>query len=656
MTPAYRSDIDGLRAIAVAAVVLFHSGVPGFSGGYVGVDVFFVISGYLITRLLTGADAASLPMPLSAFYVRRARRILPALLLTSAVSTICATALLLPWDVQRFGKYLAATAVLSSNVPAWLEQADYFDKGILYVPVTHFWSIAVEEQFYLLYPLVVLAVGRFLPGRRAAALAVLAAASFALCVWASQHRPIANFFLAPTRAWELLLGAIIASGAVGPIRNYLVNELLAAAGLAALLAVICWYVPSLPYPGVYALAPCAATALLILTGGHRPAWTHRLLSLPPLVFTGLISYSLYLWHLPILLFVAYFRIQTMGPWGSAAALALVYAVAALSWRFVELPFRNRGFLKSSGVFVRWALAADVLMLLVGIALWNSNGFPGRYPAELADMDRDWAAVSDRMSKCGNVPLESIAAGDLCSFGPAAPSARVALVWGDSHAMVLMPAYEELAKSLDVRVYVAILHSCRPLVDVANMAVDRRRRANCERFNTAVTQAVRRLRPGIVILNARWIDEDKDLVPHGNVPAAPGKTNFMRGVEQTLISIGSDKRTVCAVLDDPTYPYSIPYAVGMARRRGIPEDFLTVTRADALGQFRGPENDFSMLRQRGALQTIDLKDALCSGERCLYEAKGSLLYSDRDHLSVAGAHFVSSAIAGCFREVPSRDSR
>jgi peptidoglycan/LPS O-acetylase OafA/YrhL len=656
MAPSYRADIDGLRAIAVAAVLLYHSSVPGFSGGFVGVDVFFVISGYLITRLLAGSGTASLQIPLSGFYLRRARRILPALFFTCLVTAVGAAALLLPWDLERFGKYLAATSVLSSNIPAWLEQADYFDRRILYVPLTHFWSIAVEEQFYLAYPLALLAIGKFAPRRRATTLAVLAGISFALCVWASYHRPLANFYLAPTRAWELLLGALLATGIARPIHNSAVNECLGALSLLVLWVVIGCYGPTMRYPGIYALAPCAATSILIVTGAPRLTWAHRILSLPPVVFTGLISFSLYLLHLPILLLVSYFHIEPIGPIGTAAVLGAVYLAAVLSWKFVEQPVRNGTVLKSPRTFVLWALAADLLLLLAGVALWNSNGFPGRYPAELEVVDREGIAISDRMTACSNVSLDKIAAGNLCRFGPAAESAPIALVWGDSHAMVLLPAYEELAKSLNVRVYVAIHHSCRPLIDVANMAESALRRANCEKFNAAVAQAVQRLRPNLIILNARWIDRDNDLAPYGNVPAAPGESNFKRGLQQTLAKIGPEKHTVCAVLDVPAYKYSVPYAVGMARRRGISEDFLVVTRSQALEQFLAPEKDFLALRRQDMLQTVDLKDALCSGRECLYEANRALLYSDRDHLSVSGAHFVASTLAGCFRAVSAASSR
>src|SRR5580704_5764166 len=199
-SPAYRPDIDGLRALAVIAVILYHAQVPGFGGGYVGVDIFFVISGYLITRLLAGTGATPLRIPWSEFYLRRARRILPALLLTSLVAAVLAVIMLLPYDLTRFGKYLTASSLFLSNVPEWREGGGYLNSRAAYVAITHFWSIAVEEQFYLVYPLALWLIGTFAPARRTSALLLLALISLALCVWGSYRQPLANFYLAPTRA------------------------------------------------------------------------------------------------------------------------------------------------------------------------------------------------------------------------------------------------------------------------------------------------------------------------------------------------------------------------------------------------------------------------------------------------------------------------
>ncbi len=649
--PDYRPDIDGLRAIAVLAVVLYHARVPGFGGGYVGVDVFFVISGYLITQLLVRADSKSLRLTLAEFYLRRGRRILPALIVASAVATVGACVLLMPWDLKRFGKYLAATPVLLSNIPAWREGAGYFASSNKYVALNHFWSIAVEEQFYLLYPLTLFAIGRWLPRYRSAALSVLAGLSLAVCIWGSYYRPTANFFLAPPRAWELLLGATLAALQVRGIRNRIANEWLAGLSLAALALIVYAYSWTMSYPGLYTIAPCAAAALIIVTGAQHPTQVRRLLSARPLVFTGLISYSLYLWHLPVLLLFAYFNILPLSAVQLGVLLAAVYLLAAASWKFIERPVRARRVLKSSRAFVLAALTANIVVLTTGLLLWNSDGFPRRFPTEAHLPDQDWLIRSDAAFRCINRPIQAIASVDICSYGPQNASVPAALVWGDSHAMALMPAYDQLGASLQVRVYFAGHGACRPLLGVSNGTYSAASQDDCLKFNAAMAQAVQRLKPRLVILNAHWIDADTDLVWAAGAHGAAGESNFRRALEATVQLVRSNGGSVCAVLDDPTYAYDVTYAVGMARRRGISEDFLKVSRADALEEFRDAERDFRTLEREGRLRTVDLKDVLCRGDSCVYDAGGHLLYGDTNHLSDRGALFVASTVARCFQDLP-----
>jgi len=648
--PAYRADIDGLRALAVAAVILFHADVPGFGGGYVGVDVFFVISGYLITQLLAGSARQPLGTHLKDFYLRRARRILPALLATCLIVAAAAAAFVLPWDLENIGKYLAATSAQSTNIAAWVEGLGYFQSKLPRNPLTHFWSIAIEEQFYILYPITLVLIGRYLPRYRTGALLGLGLLSFAVCVWGSYHAPAANYFLAPSRGWELLLGASLATSAPRPLKSALANEVLAALALAALAAAVCLYGPATRFPGAYALVPCGAAALLIHTGRHGPTWIRRFLSLRPLVFTGLISYSLYLAHFPVLTLFGYYNIVAVGPAELGLLVALIYLIAMLSFRWVETPIRARAVLRSARGFVAAALTVNLLVLLTGATLWLSHGLPRRFPPEMRVRGGEWLFDSDYITKCSYIPLAEVAAGGLCSFGPQRADAPRALVWGDSHAMALLPAYEKLAKAHQIRLYFAVHSSCRPLLGVTNRSMNDAQRVGCGEFNAAVAQAVRRLDPRVLILNAHWIDADADLIPRSDAGAEAGESNFSRGLRGTLQETGSDDRSVCVVLDVPTYPYDMPSAVGVARKRGMSEDFLKLTRAQALDQYRGPERDVRALEQRGVLRSADPKDLLCPADACSYEAGGQLLYWDSDHLSWTGAQYVAGAIDGCFQDL------
>jgi peptidoglycan/LPS O-acetylase OafA/YrhL len=646
----YRPDIDGLRAIAVVAVILYHAEIPGFGGGYVGVDVFFVISGYLITLLLAGSAEKPRRPRLSDFYLRRARRILPALFATSLIVAVASAAILLPWHLAAFGRYLAATPVFWTNVAAWATGGGYFASKLVHIPIAHFWSIAIEEQFYLFYPLTFAFICRYVPRLQRQALIVLAMVSFAVCIWASYHAYAANYFLAPSRAWELLLGGVLATSGQRSLKSQIANELLAVAALVTLAFVTYRYGPTIRYPGLYAIAPCAASAILIQTGREQSTLVGKLLSLRPFVFTGLISYSLYLWHYPVLVLASYYVLEEVHGFGLGMLLASVYLLAVATWKWIEMPIRRRQFLKSNRCFVSWALIVSIVILGTGILFWKTDGLRWRFPPETRVPGIVWLWEGDFLPKCSHISFDKIASGRLCSVGPQDDDAVRGVVWGDSHAMALLPAYEQLAKLHHMRLYFAVRTSCRPLVGTINRLWSDAGRNECVGFNAAVAQAVRQLDPRLLILNAHWIDVDADLVSHSSADFDPEDSNFKRGLRETLRATGAINRSICIVLDVPEFKYDIPTAVGVARKRGIAEDFLKLTRTEAQEHYRGPERDIRALAQRGMLQYVDPKDLLCRGDSCIFESNGELLYGDADHLSWVGAQYVASALDGCFRDI------
>jgi peptidoglycan/LPS O-acetylase OafA/YrhL len=637
--PAYRPDIDGLRALAVIAVILFHNGIPGFAGGYVGVDIFFVISGYLITQLLEASREESARRTLSAFYLRRMRRILPALLATCLVTAIVGVVLFTPDELVNVGKYLAATPVLLSNVATWAERSGYFAPDVRQLPLGHLWSISVEEQFYLLYPLLLIAITRYRLPYRHLTLALLAAASLALCVWASHHKPMANYFFAPTRAWELLLGAMLAIGETPRIGHGIAAEALAVASLLGIAFAVHLYTADTPYPGTAAMLPCLATAALLSTGSSpRPALVNRILSWPPLVFIGLISYSLYLWHQPLLAFLNYYSIAPPTSAATAVPLAATLLVAAASWRFIERPVRSRALMASTRALLVGAGVGSAGILLAGLVLRNSDGFPQRFPPEARGLIVSINGTPDLVRCIEQVPLEQVRAGRVCRYGSGDSSPKV-LVWGDSHAMSLMPAVKALAKAHGMQTYFVAKYNCLPVFAPSSpirldAATDR---YGCATFNAAVVEAITRLQPELVILDGAWDTEE----PPPHVPDAAA------GIEQTVSRIGDHSRSICVVFAVPKLKYAVSHALLVARRRHIPDDFLRLSRADALAQHRDMEHDVRTIAEHSGLKVVDPKDALCPADSCLYKADDRSLYFDDSHLSAYGALYVARTLEPCF---------
>ena len=388
----YRPEIDGLRAVAVLPVIFFHAGSGLFSGGFVGVDVFFVISGYLITSLLL-EDIMDGRFSLTDFYERRARRILPALFLVMLVCLPFAWAWMLPSQLLDFSNSLMAVSLFVSNIFFWRE-SDYFAPAAEEKPLLHTWSLAVVEQYYLLFPLFVLLAWR--KGRNVAFWMVfaLALASFALSEWASRHEATANFYLSITRAWEILAGSLAAF--IVAKRGVLANNFLATAGLAAVLISIFAYDKSTPSPSAYALLPVGGVVLIILYA-RSGTLAAKLLSLKPLVAVGLISYSAYLWHQPLFAFARLKADHTPAPVVFLVLSVAAMGLAFLSWKYVEKPFRHiqnkRLILSLSAIGI---LGFTLLGLLGNMREGQLNPYMSK-PANIL-----WSDIGDRIHDEGLV--------------------------------------------------------------------------------------------------------------------------------------------------------------------------------------------------------------------------------------------------------------
>ncbi len=643
----YRADIDGLRGLAVTAVVLYHARVPGFAGGYVGVDVFFVISGFLITQVLDSAPAGSHARALAKFYLRRARRLLPALITMLVACTAVAVALYLPSDLRKFGRSLILAATFLGNFGAAL-QGGYFDPGARFAPLRHLWSLAVEEQFYLLYPLALFALASLRNTSRIALFVVAALASLLLSFWGAAHAPILNFFMLPTRAWELLVGALLA---LAPIRTSArANELLAALGLAGIVTVVyCERVIS--FPGTAAITASACSCMLIAANAAGSTFVGRVLRLRPIVFTGLISYSLYLWHAPLLAYLDYYEISEPHVAVLCLVLLITYLISAGSWAAIEQPFRTGKLAAMPRATVSGALVATACLVGVGYWLVRTDGLAQRWASPLAAVREESPEFSAMEARCTGLSLAEIAAGKLCSFGPQTESAPRIMVWGDSHAGVLLPVYQALALAHGVRIYFGIRGACWPLPGAEAASSGEFWRARCAAFNTAMSKAVEKLQPQRVILNAYWLDPGAQSEPELRRRAVGRGSEVADALDGVLSAMRARGTSVCAVLTVPGYPYPIPYAVAMAQRRHIDIDAFAISRSEALREYRTVEG---LMRSRAAgneLLIADPKELLCPGDHCLLRRPdGALLYRDANHISLAGAQFLSAIVERCVADV------
>ncbi|MFC3097566.1 acyltransferase family protein [Alteraurantiacibacter palmitatis] len=357
--PAYRPEIDGLRAVAIIPVVLFHAKVPGFGGGFAGVDVFFVISGYLITRIIM-AQLAEGRFTLAGFFERRARRILPPIFPVLLASTLAAWAILTPPDFRQFAQSLAATALFGANF-LFARSADYFTTQEGFTPLIHMWSLAVEEQFYLLFPPLLLILWKANRRLIVPAVLIVALGGLALAILAAPRHPLLAFYLLPTRMWELAVGSLCALA----IRHIRPNGTLALAGLALIAAGFALIGEETSVPGPMMLLPVGGASLVILFAGTQNS-AGRLLALRPLVGIGLVSFGLYLWHQPLFAIAHY---QWLGPLPGGmivAIIAMATALATMSWRWIEQPVRSRRILASRNKLAMACLAGTLLAAGAGL--------------------------------------------------------------------------------------------------------------------------------------------------------------------------------------------------------------------------------------------------------------------------------------------------
>ena len=652
---SYRPDIDGLRAVAVVPVVLYHFRVPGFGGGFVGVDVFFVISGFLITSLIFGEMRAG-EFSILRFYERRVRRIFPALFTVVAATLAVGAATLFPRDLLRLAENAIATALFASNFDFWL-QSGYFDVGADLKPLLHTWSLAVEEQFYLVFP----ALLRLLhTGRRRSLLgfvSALAVVSFALSIWAVSEHPSAAFYLAPYRTWELMLGAILALGEFPRPKSALLADALSLSGLAAIAWAVFGFTAATPFPGTNALFPCLGAAALIFSGATKGTiW--RVLASRPFVFVGLISYSLYLWHWPVHVYSIYVSRAAAGWAWTSALIALSFCLALLSWWFVEQPFRRRQVFSRRAIF-RYGGSATAATLVLCAVLFAAHGFPQRFPANVQRILAEADDIEPRRHECFNRSAQDVKLGHICTFGDARAPAPTFILWGDSHGDALLPAVDAAAARAGRKGLFVAHGRCPPLL---NLSLTDEPTGRCAQLNDAALKLAMRTEIKEVILVARWAYYDQgdgygpdanevrhliDLAPPARADVSQ-HASFARILERTVLTLLRAGKKVIIVAPVPEPGFDVPEVLARDVEYGAGER-QTLSASDYRARDGFVLIALAKLHKKYGIPILDPATLLCVSADCVVQREGRPFYADHHHLSVFGAMQISGLFNQSFQD-------
>lgn len=638
----YRPDIDGLRALAVVPVMVFHTGL-GLTGGFVGVDVFFVISGYLITTLLW-TDMQARCFSLLGFYERRARRIFPALFTMIALTSLAAVVIMVPIDLEDYGRSVAATTLFLANI--WFyTQHGYFTEAAELEPLLHTWSLGVEEQFYVLFPLILWLGLRALRSFGATVLvAVLTLVSLVAAERALAYDPEGAFFLPHLRAWELFLGALLAmatsQGWMAALSHVpRLNQALSVLGLGLIVYAILAFGPETRFPGLSALVPCLGAALLIATGGQGQGPVKALLELPPMVFVGKLSYSLYLWHWPFIAFTYYTTLDLSLVQGLICLLA-TFGGAYLSWRYIETPTRDRARLSRLGILAGSALVMATLVT-AGWTLMTLEGLPGRLPPEMTVLADHRNHLHDRRD-CHFVTPARAEAGDLCLRGDSTVAPSFVLV-GDSHADSLSPALFGAAQILGLSGYQYTNAGFRPLLGVS------KRGDPAWEIEVATFVDFVAARPELrtIYITAYWQHQLTGYTYRHNGTIWVDDGYDGSGTAYNPIATRNGLRRLAAALPDRQIVLLDDVPTGEALH--IPTQLRTqrfgLLQTDQIG-LPTAERDAQRRQFEPALQAVAdevstisyqrIFDGLCDASLCPLFDGDTLLYRDGDHLSYQGA--------------------
>jgi peptidoglycan/LPS O-acetylase OafA/YrhL len=659
----FRSDVEGLRGVAVLLVVAFHARVSAFSGGFVGVDAFFVISGYLITALLTEEIERTGSLSLVAFFARRIRRLIPAAAVVLLATVLLSAIVLPPLEVIRAATATQAAAAYMSNVHFLRLASDYFSGESASSPIVHTWSLSVEEQFYLMWPLVFLGLARAMRGRTlcrrhlAWLLTAIGVMSFAAASFYTTANHWLAFYSMPLRAWEFACGGLAsmigwraASEEIGSGRR-LLNVVMGWAGLGLLLSAGAIYSASTEFPGVAAAWPVTGAAMILVAGAMpmRAKWSvGTALSAAPMQWIGRHSYSWYLWHWPVLA-LGTSLLPAAGVLGRVAFAAFALLLAALTYKFVEAPARAAA--RAGGVeprrewrTVRLGLAAALVVICAAEITRREAMAASQGPAQRA-FTRAATDVADPY-RDGCVNGQDDARVHICTYGM--PEARTTIaLFGDSHAVQWFPAVDAIARQHQWRLLVIAKTRCATAVVPVYTPSTGVESALCRRWRAATMDSLRLRHPAVVVLsNALLYIRGPRL--SSKVPAVTSDV-WTAGMIATLHAFKASRIPTIVIQDTPLLAANVPICLARSGWFGHRTNSCATDRLIAINAEVAIAEQHAIDAVPGN-HLIDLTDAICSPTICAPIVRGIIAYSDNEHLSASMARSLAPVLGRAFDEL------
>jgi peptidoglycan/LPS O-acetylase OafA/YrhL len=655
----YRTDIDGLRAFAVIAVLLYHSGIPGFEGGFIGVDIFFVISGFLISNtLLKNIDNTE--FFLKDFYIRRIRRIIPPLFVIKIFVITVGVCIYDSKTFEALGKSVISSSIFLSNVYFW-RTTGYFESEVYKNPLIHTWSLSLEEQFYLLFPLFLILINKYFKTKLVTIIILLITSSFIINLFGVKYYPSATYYLLPTRVWELLIGTILSFKILPSSNNKIVKNTLFTIGISLLISSVNLINEHTMFPGYIVLLPILGVSIIIQNGINYTSSFQSILKTKIFIFIGKISYHLYLWHWPIISFYKYLKVTAWTNDDGFICILITLIMAYLTWRTIELPIKKCEYKKISKKYIALTICMILLLpILLGFLIVWYNGMPNRVKPKVtkivndASVDEHWEVQniwevnnSNGLFKT-NPPI----------VGEPETSPSFALI-GDSHARALIPAYAKLSQLKHLSGYMITMSSTPPIIGTTIISTVNDNGINEHRYNYSVLQFLKNnIQIKTVVLAARWGSyinghwKEKKETPSYSIfydnqnNKIENERGLELGTEAFIDSLIKLKKRIVILTSVPEIGYDVPSIYWSSSILPSLIDFNEIRPTK--NEYHERENKANKILEKIAnnkrLELIHIENVFYDhSNKAILMNKGKILYRDNNHLSKDGSIFLTNIL-------------